>query len=540
MSSKGISTENSQNQVESSPEEHNDSSYEAINIPRMLLDIEEKPELTIEKILINIFNKFITPGNVEMDENDIQSYKSKIKLLGFQIEKSKIVYILLTKIRSLIKKYREKLFELPNIIELREKINKKYYKRSHSFCKIISKHYIKFALDRPSINHSFSKAKKMIFNYYLTVKNLFFELKNIKNCLRRTAPIIEKIFEEPLSKFPKFSIWECEKEDYLKILIHDNFIWDQIYKSRKSYLEELIGEITESDNMNLTEMTEKIEYFKLIEERKKINIDEMLKLSEIGSSLDTRFPEDATIRDDFYQSIIADDIDIKNSYEEADIDDFTPSEERDVDNINNLTKISLFNTFKKKITIRKNIITRKPINKINIREDNKYIDIPNLLKNNDLTNKDSLEKMITLNKNTDLKKIYEKNINNNTQKQKKKIGKNKNRLKKESIESKTSNKKIDIPSDIDDLVKYIVNDDKNEPTTKKKKKNKKKKKKKNEIKEDKKEENEEEIKDPDKKDEIEEIKEDLLKNSINRFEIHKIKFKYRPKWLKKIETNKNS
>ena len=79
MSSKGISTENSQNQVESSPEEHNDS-YEAINIPRMLLDIEEKPELTIEKILINIFNKFITPGNVEMDENDIQIHQKKIKL----------------------------------------------------------------------------------------------------------------------------------------------------------------------------------------------------------------------------------------------------------------------------------------------------------------------------------------------------------------------------------------------------------------------------------------------------------------------------
>ena len=540
MSSKGISQENNQNQVESSTEEQNDTTSETKSLSQILLDIEEKPELTVEKILINIFNKFITPGNVEMDEKDMQQQKSKIKFLCFQIEKSKIVYILLTKIRSLIKKYREKLFELPNIIELREKIFKKYYKRSHSFGKIISKHYLKFALDRPSINHSFSRAKKLIFNYYLTVKNLFFELKNIKNCLRRTAPIIEKIFEEALSKFPKFSIWECEKEDYLKILIHDNFIWDQIYKSRKSYLEELIGEITESDNMNLTEMTEKIEYFKLIEERKKINIDEMLKLSEIGSSLDTRFPEDATIRDDFYQSIIADDIDIKNSYEEADIDDFTPSEERDVDNINNLTKISLFNTFKKKITIRKNIISRKPINNINIREDNKYIDIPNLLKNNDLTNKDSLEKMIALNKNSDLKKIYEKNINNNIQKQKKKIAKNKNRQKKESNESKTSNKKIDIPNDLDDLVKYIVNDDKNEPATKKKKKNKKKKKKKNENKEEPKEEKDEEIKEPDKKDEIEEIKEDLLKNSINRFKIHKIKFKYRPKWIKKIETNKNS
>ena len=39
------------------------------------------------------------------------------------------------------------------------------------------------------------------------------------------------------------------------------------------------------------------------------------------------------------------------------------------------------------------------------------------------------------------------------------------------------------------------------------------------------------------KDEIDDIKDDLLKNSINRFKIHKIKFKYRPKWLKKISKN---
>ena len=547
MSSKGISQENNQNQVESSTEEQNDTTSETKSLSQILLDIEEKPELTVEKILINIFNKFITPGNVEMDEKDVQQQKSKIKFLCFQIEKSKIVYILLTKIRSLIKKYREKLFELPNIIELREKIFKKYYKRSHSFGKIISKHYLKFALDRPSINHSFSRAKKLIFNYYLTVKNLFFELKNIKNCLRRTAPIIEKIFEEALSKFPKFSIWECEKEDYLKILIHDNFIWEQISQSKESYLNEIIEEITENDDMNLTEMTEKIEYFKLIEEHKKISIDDMLKLSEIGSSLDTRFPEDAKPlipqRDDFFQSIIAEDKDIHFSYEETDIDDFTSPEGGGEDELNNPKRVTLFNRFKKKITIqKKNIITRKQINKINIREDNKYIDIPNLLKN-DLTNKDTLEKMITLNKNNELKKIYEKSINNNTPKQKKKMTKNKNK-KKESDEMKNSNKKIDIPNDIDDLVKYIVNDDKNEGGGKKKKKNKKKKKKKNnEMKEDKKEENAEGDKDIiNNKDEIEieEVKEDLSKNSINRFKIHKIKFKYRPKWIKKIENNKKS
>jgi len=545
MSSKGVSTERESKQMESSSEEHIDSSYDSTNIPQIFLDFEEKPELIIEKILINIFNKFITPGNVDMEYSDIQIHQKKIKLLCLQQEKSKIVYILLTKIRSLIKKYREKLFELPNIIELREKIYQKYYKRSHSFNKIISNNYINFALDRPSINHSFSKTKKMLFNYYLTIKNLFCELKNIRNCLRRTAPIIEKIFEVPLSKYQKFSIWECEKEDYLKILIHDDFIWNQISKSKNSYLNEIISEITEDHNINLTEMTERIEYFKLIEEYKKLNIDEMLKLSQVGSSMDTRFPEDAkplhSLRECFCQTLISEDKDLRYSYEEADFDDFRNSEDQSNEEINNLNKVALFKTINKKITIQtksreitQSILSRKNINKINIREDNKYIDIPNLLKNNNSSGEDNLEKIISSNKNPELKKIYEKNINNISKQKKTK----KNRTKKESNDNiKSNNKKIDIPNDIDDLVKYIEKDDKNENTGKKKKKNKKKKKKKNEIKEDKKEENNEEMNVSNKKDEIDDIKEDLLKNSINRFKIHKIKFKYRPKWLQKISKN---
>ena len=114
--------------------------------------------------------------------------------------------------------------------------------------------------------------------------------------------------------------------------------------------------------------------------------------------------------------------------------------------------------------------------------------------------------------------------------------------KKENNKSKKSIKidKNEIPNDIDDLVKYIVNDDKdkNETQNKKKKKNKKRKKKnKNEIKEDKKEEKEEDIQEKEQNDEIDEIKQDLVKNSINRFKIHKIKFKYRPKWLNKISKN---
>ena len=103
---------------------------------------------------------------------------------------------------------------------------------------------------------------------------------------------------------------------------------------------------------------------------------------------------------------------------------------------------------------------------------------------------------------------------------------------------KTKIDKSEIPNDIDDLVKYILNDDKTETQNKKKKRNKKRKKKnKNEIKEDKKDENEEDIKEKEQKDEIDKIKEDLLQNSINRFKIHKIKFKFRPKWLNKISKN---
>ena len=387
----------------------------------------------------------------------------------------------------------------------------------------------------------------MIFNYYLTVKNLFCELKNIKNCLRRTAPIIEKIFELPLSKYEKFSIWECEKEDYLKILIHDNFIRNQISKSKNSYLNEIISEITEEDDMNLTEMTDRIDYFNLIEEYKKKNIDDMLKLSKVGSSMDTRFPEDAkplnNYKEESYEKnkrIIAEDRDSKFSFEEADIDDFPNSEDPINDDINNFKHITLIKAISKNKTREMNqgILTGKTINKLNIREDNKYIDIPNLLKTDlsNLSNKEHIEKIISLNKNSDLKKIYEKNINN-ISKQRKKITK-KNRTKKENNESiKSNNKKIDIiPNDIDDLVKYIEKDDKTENTGKKKKKNKKKKKKnKNEIKEDKKEEEDEQNKG--QKDEIDDIKDDLLKNSINRFKIHKIKFKYRPKWLKKISKN---
>ena len=311
-----------------------------------------------------------------------------------------------------------------------------------------------------------------------------------------------------MSKFEHFSIWECEKEDYLKILIHDEFIWNQLRKNSGIYLSDIISEITEEENMNLTSMTEKLNYFQLLEENKKRNIDDMLKLSEVGSSIDTRFPEDAKIC----------------------------SLEQNAEEINNFKEITIYKALNKRIiktkscSIAKSILTGKAINNLNININN----IPNLLKNNDITTHEDFEQISSLNKNIEIKNI------NNLNKRKKKELKKKNLEKKENNKSKKTNKidKNEIPNDLDDLVKYIVNDDKTETQNKKKKRNKKRKKKnKNEIKEDKKDENEEDIKEKEQKDEIDKIKEDLLQNSINRFKIHKIKFKFRPKWLNKISKN---
>ena len=535
MNSKEKSKEKTENQKDSSSEENEkkDPLFRS-TAHQMLLDLEEKPEIIIEKILINLFNKYINPDHVYNEYLEIQMQQNKIKLLCSKQEKSKIVYILLFKIRSLIKKYKEKLFELPNIIELREKIFQKFNKRSRSFNKIITNNYLNFCIEKRYVSHSYPKIKQ--FKYYLVVKNLICELKNIRNCLKITAPLIEKIFEEPLSKYDKFSIWECEKEDYLKILIHDSFIWNQISKSKNSYLSDIIEEITEDDNNNLIAMTYRLNYFKHIEEYKKNNLDDILKILEAGSSIDTRFPEDAqpihTLSElELFKSLLVDK-DIKYSYEEADIDDYTNSDEQNIENKTLIKKIETHKITNLNIHTKsgenKNSVTSKQIKNItiNINKEQQFFDLPSILKNNEINTREDFEKLTSLNRN---------NIN----KKKKKDIKKKNLNKKENNNKKPIKiDKNEIPNDIDALVKYIVNDDKTETQNKKKKKNKKRKKKnKNEIKEDKKEEKEDDIIEKEMNDEIEDIKKDLLKNSINRYKIHKIKFKYRPKWLNKISKN---
>ena len=269
-------------QEESSLEEQDDNS--SIEEQNIILGYDEHPGPIIEKILIKIFNNIITNRN--NSEKYIQTYQKKIKDLCTKYQKIDIILFLLTNIKNVIKKYRKKIFEIPSIEELRENDFQKYYFRSYSINEKYSKMYINFGIDRFAKNYRASPRKHQYLDYYVIIKNLFNKLKGIKNCLEKAAPIIEKIFEYPLSEYNTFTILECEKREFYKILIHDNFIWNEIIKNKNTKLNSLIKEIIQDDYNNLNIIKNKSEYINNYD-------DKLLKISEVGSSLDERFPEDA-------------------------------------------------------------------------------------------------------------------------------------------------------------------------------------------------------------------------------------------------------
>ena len=484
-------------------------------------DLFEKPEKVIEKILIKIYNHNINSDQTENEQLNIIDFKKRVKILCTKYENYEIILLLLSKIKSLIKRYKEKIFELPDVIRLRENLTKKLFLKKHTQKNLISLHNNEFKL-QTKIQRCKSTPKKQknekTPNYFTTMEKVFCELKNIKNSLEKSSIFIETIFEIPLSEFDSFSIYDCEKEIYSKLLIHDEFIWNEIINNRKTRLNYLIKEIVENENSPNT-MTEKLNYFSSIDNCKKI-YDNELKIAEIGSSKDERFPEiaipfeeiktDNEKKNDF--NLIISNIEEKNKENEKTFIQEVKSIEK-IEILNNEEHTIVHNGKKK---IEKNSLTKIYENKYSMPVS--FID-----------QKNELEKTY----------LNFQALKNKFKKESKKIKKRKEKFQQEFNEQENNNKvnkneKKDIPSDIDDLVKYIANDDKKEniqSTKKKKKKNKKSKKKKDEIEED------EEDKLLNEDDEINRIKEDLIKNSINRYKIHKIKFKPREEWLKEISNN---
>ena len=559
-----------------------------------IYDKNNEPRVIIEKILICIYNQNIKSDDSKKSDLDINLCQNNIKNLCAKYDYCYIVLLLLKNIRKLINKYREIMFELPSINELYQK-SKDLERQENSLNDSTQ-------VENNDNNENYTKIEEED----SVLKTLFIELYNIKKCLKKSSPIIDKIFEIPLSKFETFSIEQCQLEEYFNILIKDKFISSEINKNKDPKLHNLLNELNEDNYSDTKLMTKKLDLFNIMNKSRK-RYEKLLTISEIGSSIDEKYPEDCEpigeIRYNNINNFInADDIN-SNYFLADDGDDYNldfdiikDSNFGDINminfgnNINNLDEgedepnekdldktSEIINQIKKRglndyseIKMEKIIKTKKVngINHINEDEPNKLLEGNLFIKNSVSDNKEQSEKdcnfnskqnitnLIAQNKNNDnwnTKKCFSSKLNNEKIVRDKepilfKNLKNSNtKNKKENNTNKFANNnknlridKKEIPSDIDDLVKYIVNDDKKDTQIKKKKKNKKKTKKKNktesETNKDKEETNIniEGKKEKENDDEDEELKQNLISNSINRFNIHKIKFKYRPQWLEKI------
>ena len=557
-----------------------------------IYDKNNEPRVIIEKILICIYNQNIKSDDSKKSDLDINLCQNNIKNLCAKYDYCYIVLLLLKNIRKLINKYREIMFELPSINELYQK-SKDLERQENSLNDSTQ-------VENNDNNENYTKTEEED----SVLKTLFIELYNIKKCLKKSSPIIDKIFEIPLSKFETFSIEQCQLEEYFNILIKDKFISSEINKNKDPKLHNLLNELNEDNYSDTKLMTKKLDLFNIMNKSRK-RYEKLLTISEIGSSVDEKYPEDCEpigeIRYNNINNFInADDIN-SNYFLADDGDDYNldfdiikDSNFGDINminfgnNINNLDEdesnekdldktSEIINQIKKRglndyseIKMEKIIKTKKVngISHINEDESNKLLEGNLFIKNSVSDNKEQSEKdcnfnskqnitnLIAQNKNNDnwnTKKCFSSKLNNEKIVRDKepilfKNLKNSNtKNKKENNTNKFANNnknlridKKEIPSDIDDLVKYIVNDDKKDTQIKKKKKNKKKTKKKNktenETNKDKEETNIniEGKKEKENDDEDEELKQNLISNSINRFNIHKIKFKYRPQWLEKI------
>ena len=482
------------------------------SIKEILLDIVEDPNLIIEKILISLFNEMIINKD-EIEENFILFYQKKIKDLCQKHQKKNITLLLFLNISNIIQRYRRIILETPNITEYRQNFSTKNDLRSFSHEEKHSKKYLYFDIsDRK--NKLYSPPKKVRnFDYISVMKNLFNKLLGIK----------------------------------------DNFIWNEIIKNRRGELKILVQQLLEDfdkDCFYINNNDNNIDYFNKFTKK-------TLKVQNAQSSFDTRTPDDAfkispIYYDDEHEKLFNKESDFNN---EETVDNIIQNKNNNLSNIN-MIKLNSRNFINNKFDINKAIFTNETINEIN-----KINTINNLAKENlnlnlqknfsfpgntikvpnrphiNLSNippqKPDKPDRESNSKNKFNKKRFHKKVENNNIKNKK----------SEEIKNKKE-EKSEIPNDLDDLVKYIK-DDNNQ--NKKKKKNRKKTKKRNKnaggenSNENKKEQNENKDDDnfiDDEKD-IQMFKDDLIKDSINRFKIHKIKFKYRPKYLKKISNFEN-
>jgi hypothetical protein len=267
----------------STDEEDNNNSMENSN------SIEENFNNEIERILIEIYNKnisLISAGNcdeISKNSGEIQDIEKQIKkYLKRENLKTNLLVLksLGNKIKELIGKYKEKVYEIEELKTLQNALQRQIFKNNNNS---VESNVATNSNSNGSYNNSYIEEENGKNNLTLNSHDeinekgiphiLLRELINIKRTLKISSKEIEGIFKYPLNilkdengKKIKFSIELMQREEFCKILLNDEIIStlltqirDMFCKLQNSEINKWLFELDENYE-HKNEMTRFIEY----------------------------------------------------------------------------------------------------------------------------------------------------------------------------------------------------------------------------------------------------------------------------------------
>ena len=267
----------------STDEEENNNSVENSN------SIEENFNNEIERILIEIYNKnisLISSGNcgeISKNSGEIQDIEKQIKkYLKRENLKTNLLVLksLGNKIKELIGKYKEKVYEIEELKTLHNALQRQIFKNNNSLeSNVATNSNSNGSYNNSYIEEENSGKNNLELNSHDEINEkgiphiLLRELINIKRTLKISSKEIEGIFKYPLNilkdengKKIKFSIELMQREEFCKTLLNDEIIStllaqikDMFRNCKNIEMKKWIAELDENYD-HKDEMTRFVEY----------------------------------------------------------------------------------------------------------------------------------------------------------------------------------------------------------------------------------------------------------------------------------------
>ena len=267
----------------STDEEENNNSMENSN------SIEENFNNEIERILIEIYNKnisLISSGNcgeISKNSGEIQDIEKQIKkYLKRENLKTNLLVLksLGNKIKELIGKYKEKVYEIEELKTLHNALQRQIFKNNNSLeSNVATNSNSNGSYNNSYIEEENSGKNNLELNSHDEINEkgiphiLLRELINIKRTLKISSKEIEGIFKYPLNilkdengKKIKFSIELMQREEFCKTLLNDEIIStllaqikDMFRNCKNIEMKKWIAELDENYD-HKDEMTRFVEY----------------------------------------------------------------------------------------------------------------------------------------------------------------------------------------------------------------------------------------------------------------------------------------